>query len=727
MNSEKSVPALVDSLSRAEKVRLVHGATDPEGEATGFVPGVDRVGIPPLRLVDGPLGIRTNTRTATAFPASIALAASFDTALAEAFGAALGREATAHGQDVVLAPGTNLLRVPRGGRNFEYFSEDPVLASDVAAAVVDGIQSVGVIATVKHFVANNQETDRCAVSAAVEERTLRELYLRPFRAAVDAGVGSVMAAYNGVNGTPMVEHRRLLTEVLKREWGFSGFVMSDWHAIDQTVESATAGVDLEMPGVSASEAFDEGLPESFDLPEGFPDITSAGSFGDPLAAAVDAGTVEEARLDDMVRRILTQMDRFDLLDGGDDRGQHGRDVQGGQDGTVTHDDLAERLAVRGTVLLENDGVLPVTDEAPLAVIGPNVTVAKLGGGGSSETTPRQQTSPAEGITARATGEVSIAHGIDPIEEVSLFDDLPFGGDDDGSVTDDGTRENATEREADTHPDPTPRLEHAREAASKADVAVVFVQDVTTEGSDRGDLTLPGEQDALVSVVADAADEAVVVVNSGGPVAMPWRESVDAIVEAWYPGQADGDAIAAVLFGDVDPSGRLPVSFAAADQFPTADRRRFPGTDGEARYDEGLLIGYRHFDAVDTTPSYPFGHGESYAAFRYGQASTVDEASVAVTVENVSDRRGREVVQAYVTPPAHVAAERPPRELAGFETVELAGGESRRVRIPLDELAVGRYDPHDGWCVDAGEYVVEIGRSAGDVRTQTTIERGDKSI
>ncbi|MFC6864893.1 beta-glucosidase [Halomicroarcula sp. GCM10025817] len=697
MTDTDGVEALVQALTPAEKRSLVHGAVDPEGTATGYLPGVGRLGIPPIRLVDGPLGIRAEGERATAFPASLATAATFDPDLAREQGAAMAREATALNQDALLAPGVNVVRVPHCGRNFEYLSEDPVLASSVGSALVSGIESEDVVATVKHYVANNQETHRTSVSADVDERTLRELYLPPFRAAVEAGAGSVMTAYNRVNGTHMSDHGRLVGDVLKGEWDFSGYVVSDWYGLETTVGAANAGLDLEMPGVPA-ENEDADL-EAFEWPDGIPDATHAGLFGDPLAAAIEAGEVPAERLDDMVRRVLEQFARTGHLDG--ERGE-------GELDSERHRDLAKRLATRGTVLLENDGVLPLAGGVDVAVVGPHVYEAKVGGGGSSETTPFHAVTPVEGVRARADGAVTVTRGIPEIEDVSLFDLLPFV---------EGGRE---ESESDA-PDREPSLERAVDAAAAADVAVVFVRDTTTEARDRDSLALPGRQDELIEAVAGANDRTVVVLRSGGPVETPWREDVAAVLEAWYPGQADGDAVASVLYGDSDPGGRLPVTFAPEAAYPTSDERRFPGVDGVASYDEGVFVGYRHFDATDAQPTYPFGHGHSFATFEYGEP-TVDGETVSVTVENVADRRGREVVQAYVRPPQVEGVDRPVREFAGAAAVELDAGESERVAVDLADLARSRYDPDDGWTVDAGTYTVEVGRSAADVRATTALER-----
>ncbi|SFS08754.1 beta-glucosidase [Halomicrobium zhouii] len=708
MDHSDRIVDLVESLTRAEKLALVHGAPDPDGTATGYLPGVDRLGVPELKLADGPLGVRTPGQAATAFPASIALAATFDDDLARRQGAAIGREANARGQDVLLGPGLNLIRVPHCGRNFEYFSEDPVLTGSFAGAVVEGLQSEDVVATPKHFVANNQETRRTRVSADVSERALRECYLPGFRAAVDAGAGAIMTAYNQINGTHASEHHRLLTEVLKGEWGFEGFVMSDWFGTETTVGAANAGLDLEMPGITSEE-----MMESFDMPDlelsdidfgnadALPTPETAGTrmFAEPLDEAIDAGDVPEARLDDMVARILGQMERFGVLD--DERNE-------GEIDTPEHREIAEEVATRGTVLLENDGVLPLDDDADVAVVGPAATVAMLGGGGSSEMTAFDETPTVDGIRERAGGTVTYAQGVPEIEIPSFFDDI-FGDD-----------EAATDADADTD-SASVAIDDAVEAAESAEVAVVVVQDATTEAEDRDDLRLPGDQDALVEAVAAANDRTVVVVQSSGPVELPWRDDVAAVVESWYPGQADGDAVASVLYGDADAGGRLPVTFAPESEYPATEPHQYPGDD-EVHYDEGVFVGYRHFDDTDAEPTYPFGHGLSYAEFAYRDVEMVDDETVRVTVENTSERDGREVVQAYVRPPHVADVERPLREFAGHTAVDIPAGESVTVDVTLDDLAFRRYDESDGWTVDPGAYGVEVGRSSRDVRAETGVSR-----
>ncbi|MEY7852060.1 beta-glucosidase [Natrarchaeobius sp. A-rgal3] len=688
----------VDELTLQEKIELVHGAVDPDGAATGYVPGNDRVGVSPLKLVDGPLGVRAVGEQATAFPSSISLAASWDSNLAREFGVALGRETAAHGQDVLLGPGVNVIRTPHGGRNFEYYSEDPHLNARIAVGTIDGIQSAGVAATVKHYVANNQETNRYDVSADVDERALREIYLPAFRAAVEeAGVHSVMTAYNRVNGTHVSEHERLLTNVLKNEWGFDGVVLSDWWATYSTVEAAEAGLDLEMPGVELAEFVPEDLDEA-DLPdpgEGElpPPPEVPAYFGEPLLEAVESGAVDGSVIDEKITRVLSVVDEIGRFGDGD------RD---GELDTAEHRKLAREIAIAGTVMLKNDDVLPFSASDSIAVVGPNADAAKLGGGGSSEVTPVTETSPLEGLEARA--DVTFERGVERISESSFFDP---GDDTDGADdTDDA------------------RIDDATSVAADADCAVIVVQDDATEFTDRDHLALPGEQNELISAVADVAENSVVALRTSGPVEMPWLESVDAVLETWYPGQADGEALANVLFGDADPGGRLPVTFGrSAADYPTASEEAFPGVDGVAAYDEGVFVGYRYFDERDVEALFPFGHGLSYATVEYDDVAveeTDDGVEVAVDLHNASDRAGTEVVQVYVEKSA-APVPTPERELAGFESVTLEAGESTTATVSLEADDFAYYDEDDGWTVAEGTNAVAVGRSSRDLEYRTDVE------
>lgn len=692
---EKRIRAVVDDLSLAEKLRLVHGAADPDEKATGYIPGIERAGVPPLRLVDGPLGVRALGEPATAFPASIALAASWNPRLAREFGAALGRESVAHAQDVVLAPGINIVRVPTGGRNFEYYSEDPHLTSRVAVGTIDGIQSEGVGATAKHFVANNQEANRFEVSADVSERALREIYLPGFRAAVrEAGVASVMSAYNRVNGVHMGEHEHLLNEVLKDEWGFDGFVVSDWWGTRSTVAAANAGLDVEMPGISFEEfsTEDDVDQELADDAFEFPHLSDVPAlFGESLRDAVESGAVDEETIDEKVERVLRASASF---------GRSEDDEREGELDTEAHRPLARRIAIEGTVLLKNDGPLPFDADDSIAVVGPNADGAKLGGGGSSEVTPSVEVSPVDGLRERSD-DVTFERGIDPVRETSLFEE-------------DGTASDTADAD----------LERAVGAAGAADRAAVVVQDDATEFVDRDGMALPGRQNELISAVADVADHTIVVLRTSGPVELPWIEAVDAVLQTWYPGQADGDALGAVLFGEVDPGGRLPVTFGqSAADYPTADEASYPGIDDVARYDEGVFVGYRYFDEERIDPVFPFGHGLSYANVEYGEA-TVSPASdgwiVDVPVRNRSDRTGTEVVQAYVTKSA-APVDVPPRELAAFERVSLDPAEETTVTLSLSEEAFAYYDEDGGWTVPEGANEIHVGKSARDVRATFEID------
>ncbi|AWB28724.1 beta-glucosidase family protein [Halococcoides cellulosivorans] len=714
-----SIETLLDRLTIDEKLRLIRGGVDPDARATGYVPGIDRLEIPALALVDGPMGVRAGT--ATGFPASIALAASWDPDLARELGRALGIEAREKGQDVVLAPGMNLLRAPQCGRAFEYYSEDPTLTSRLAVGTIEGIQSAGAIATAKHFVANSQEERRFQVDHRIDERPLRELYLRAFEASVrEADAGMVMAAYNGVNGDPMTANERLLTDVLREEWGFEGVVVSDWWAVTDGPRAITAGLDLEMPGVPVNEwhlaesnsitRLIDAIPDHDRVPRqrlarllmtpwlpdhANPNLFDAGHFDGPLREALDAGRLDERVIDRSVQRLLETMDRFGVLDG--DR----PDPEAGD-----HDALARRIARRGTVLLENDEVLPLDDPDSIVMIGPNVDRAKVGGGGSSAVEAGATTDPVRGVRDRvgAGTRVHVERGHEPFETATMGAS-PFEGLEFGSEDSDG------------------RIDDAVAAAGDADVAVVVVQDNATEGEDRP-LWLPGEQDQLVSRVATAAEQCVVVVRSAGPIAMPWATSVDAILAQWYPGQADGRALADVLFGDHDPGGRLPATFGRRpDDYPATDPAAYPGIDDVVSHEEGLSIGYRYFEAEDVQPLYPFGHGESYAEFAYGAVS-VDGGTVEVSIENTSERAGREVVQVYLDP-VEPSVERPPRELAGFAAIELAAGESRTVEVDLPERAGAVYDPAAGaWAWPDTDFEAVVGRSVTDERGRTAVSLGE---
>lgn len=683
----ESPDALLEEMTLEEKIHMVHGHgyefNPADEDVTGYIPPIPRLDIPDVKMSDGPVGVRHNE--ATAFPAGISQIATWDRDRLREVGVAMGREAKAKDQDVLLAPAFNIVRVPTLGRAFEYFGEDPYLAAQGAVEVTIGIQSTGTIATAKHYVANNQEGEpvvaegdgfastgtvarrgsRQYVSAEVGDRALEEIYMPAFRAAVrEAGVGSVMAAYNRVNGEYVSQHRRLLLEELKRGWGFEGYVVSDWTATRSTTNAAKDGLDVEMPyGVF---------------------------FGEPLERAVQAGAVSEEVLDDKVRRILEQMARFGILQGD-------RIGPEGAQNTAAHQRLAREVAAEGAVLLKNeapttadDPVLPLAtaDIESIAVIGHEIDRAKVGGGGSSDVTPPYAVSPLQGVRERIGDEARLRWT--------------------------RARDSTTE---------------AVSIARSSDAAVVFAQGSSTEGHDREDMELDGNQNDLVADVAAANDNTVVVLNTGGPITMPWLGDVPALLEMWYPGMEDGNATAAVLFGDQPPGGKLPVTFGRSfDDYPANTEQQYPGVAGRAEYSEGVSVGYRHFDEQGITPLFPFGHGLSYTEFQYSNLQVAPKAvdpdravRIGLTVENTGDRPGAEVVQVYIHD-HHASVDRPPKELGAFAKVRLAPGAKTRVRCTLDRDALSFYDANlEQWVVEPGRFTARVGSSSRDVRLADEFE------
>ncbi|MFJ9823763.1 glycoside hydrolase family 3 C-terminal domain-containing protein [Streptomyces sp. NPDC101160] len=675
------VDRLLQQLTLDEKTTLLHGHTDPRdlGQA-GYVPGVPRLGIPALRLADGPAGVRVH-EPATALPAPVMLAAAFDPALARAYGQVIGREGRALGQDVLLSPMVNLIRTPYAGRNFETFAEDPLLAADLVAAEVRGIQAEGLIATVKHLALNNQEHDRMTVDVRAGEQTLHETELRGFEAAVAAGAGAVMAAYNKVDGVHATENRALLSDILRDRWGFDGWVMSDWGAVHSTAAALTAGCDMEMPG--------------------------GRYYGAALARAVREGRVEQAAVDTAVRRLLTVCERFGLLTDGPEQTEPAarpeRDAPAGAR-------LALRVALAGATLLRNEArALPLTGPAArsLAVIGPTGAVPFVSGGGSAHVVPDAAISPLDALRARAGdgATVTYALGEDPygkpfaqtggglaparsldavavaagetwsyegmltttvdddwsffvhysgrrptvlLDGAELFPVRPgiaeyFTGGLGGRAADGLELRRADRRlAAGAHVLTVAadggaegqlfRLRAADGASRAADVAgavsaaraahsvVLFAYEDATEGRDRTGLALPGRQEALIRAVTTANPRTTVVLNTSSAVTMPWLDATAAVLQMYYPGQEGGPATAAVLFGDADPGGRLTQTFPrSADAHPTAgDPSRYPGQGGIELYAEGIHVGHRWYDAQGVTPLFPFGHGLSYTTFGYGE-------------------------------------------------------------------------------------------------------------
>jgi beta-glucosidase len=696
--------ALLAAMTQADKLAMTSAPTlyGPIGwlhfGVAGYIPSPDTaLCIPDLVLNDAGQGVGDFMTGTTAFPAPISQASSWDPGAQQAFGAALGAQAWAKGVNVQLAPGIETDRVPLNGRNFEYMSEDPYLAGQTGAAVVRGIQSKNVIATVKHYVANSQEATRTTVSSDIDERTLHELYLPQYEAAVQqGGAGAVMCAYNRINGVYSCQNPQTLLTDLEQQIGFSGFVMSDWGGTHATAGSANSGLDMEMG--------------------------SATYFGPALGAAVQAGQVPQSRLDDMVLRILRSMFAVGLFDHPVAQGAPAQALAAATPtDTPDQNTLSGQIAERGMVLLKNqDGVLPLPAPAKrIAVIGGPATLPDAlytyNGGGSGHI-PEAGYKP--NVIPPLTGMQALA--------ATKSDVITFAN---GNA---------------------PQFADAVAAAAAADVAVVFVYDQETEGTDRPSLSLPPEgtscllltgctagqgynQDGLVSAVAAANPNTVVVLETSGPVLMPWLSNVKGVVEAWYPGQDEGDAIAAVLFGDVNPSGKLPQTFPsrAADLPQLSNPALFPGvsrpgdTAGpHTAYTEGLDVGYRWFDDHGITPMFPFGHGLSYTTFGYSNlqvasATSADGvAQVAFDVTNSGKVAGSEVAQLYVGAPALNYAGEPLRQLRGYSRVTLDPGQTRHVVLQVNTRAVSYWDvTNHGWKVESGCHPVLVGSSSRDIRLQ----------
>ncbi|MYW65470.1 glycosyl hydrolase [Streptomyces sp. SID8379] len=799
---ETAVEAALGKLDLDTKARLLGG------QDMWSLPEIPEIGLKSLVMSDGPIGVRGVRWTADdpsiALPSPTALAATWDPALARRAGALLAQEARRKGVHVLLAPTVNLHRSPLGGRHFEAYSEDPCLTGAIGTGYVQGVQSGGVGTTVKHFVANDAETDRFTVNNIVSQRALRELYLAPFEAIVEnAHPWGIMTAYNQVNGVTMTEHRYLVNEVLRGEWGFDGINVSDWMAARSTVGDIKGGMDIAMPG-----------PQTV--------------YGPALAAAVRAGEVEESVVDDAVRNVLRLAARVGVLDGAEP-------VVTDPPQDIDGEALAREVARRAFVLVRNSGVLPLRPDAEVALAGAAARDARVLGGGSATVFPARIVSPLDGLSA-AFSSLTYAVGADPSDELApadkgfelraicrdadgnvigegslpngqvqwLGDDLPEGathealhsievkgtytpresGDHafgtrglgaftltvDGTVLYDGVQ--AMGDEADPfeaffgaplergkvtltegrpvevsllHPldktfamplpavmfslvhlgprrDADALIAEAVEAARGAEAAVVVVattERVESEGFDRTDLRLPGRQDDLVRAVAAVNPHTIVVVNSGSPVELPWRDDVAAVLLSWFPGQEGGDALADVLTGADEPGGRLPTTWGSLADAPVTG---VTPADGELAYTEGVFIGYRAWDKSGATPAYPFGHGLGYTDWTY-ESIEVDGTTATVRVRNTGERSGREVVQLYLAPTDSSApdAARPARWLAGFAGVSAAPGETAEAVIELPRRAFEIWDETaNSWAHQPGSYELTAGRSLTDGRVSETI-------
>jgi beta-glucosidase len=661
---QKRIEALKKQMTLEEKVSLLAGINFWRTHA------IERLGIPSIKVTDGPHGARTVDETnnnvtipATCFPTAVTMAATWNTDLIGRVGSALGEEARARGCSILLGPCVNIHRSPLGGRNFESYSEDPYLSARMAAAIISGIQSKKVSACVKHFALNNSEYQRMTISSEADERTMREIYFPSFERAIkEAGVWSVMCSYNKINGTHASENHRLLTEILKDEWGFAGLVISDWFATHSTVPAANAGLDLEMPG-----------PARF--------------FGEALVKAAKEGEVDVKIIDDKVRRILGVMLNTGALDGG-------ISVPGKIKEFPAHRKLAREVAEEAIVLLKNDNhVLPLNKKKlkTIAVIGPNAAVAVIQGGGSAHVQPYYKVAPLDAIKNLCGDSVKIVY--EPGCDASSTPDL---------------------------------LERAAKAAANADVAIVFAgltEKQESEGFDRKDMNLPPGQNELINRIAAANPNTVVVLNNGSPLAMPWLTKVPAVVEAFFPGQEYGNAIASVLFGLVNPSGKLPDTFPHRLEDNPAFAN-YPGANDKVLYGEGIYVGYRHYDANKVEPLFPFGYGLSYTSFEYSglnisptKVKARGKVKVSLDVKNTGKVPGKEVVQVYISDIA-CSVPRPPKELKAFQKVALSPGEKKRVEFTLTKEAFSFYDVKlEDWVAEPGDFEILAGSSSRDIKAK----------
>ena len=659
----KDIASIVQQMTLAEKAALVTGASP------WTTTPVERLGVPELFVADGPHGVRrvqevhslgSQSFPATCFPTAALLAATWNADLLHTMGQALAGEANALGVGVLLGPGVNMKRSPLCGRNFEYFSEDPFLAGELAASLTEGMQSQGVGASLKHFAANNQEFQRFSIDTLVDERTLREIYFPAFECVVKrAKPWTVMCAYNKLNGEYCSEHHELLTTILKNEWGFEGLVVSDWGAVHDRVKSLQGGLDLEMPG-----------PKPFRTQK--------------VIDAVNAGTLEAAVLDEAVRRVLTIAFRA------------AETPKGAAFDIDAHHALARKVAAEGMVLLKNNGILPLQHPQRIAVIGRAAQEPHFQGGGSSHINPTRTDSPLAELKKLAGGaEISYSEGY-PADE-ALQPAL---------------------------------IDAAVAAAQGAEVALIFAAlpaSKESEGYDRADLDLTAQQVALIKAVSAVQPRTVVILHNSSAVAMTaWIDGVAAVLEAWMMGQAGGGAVADILYGVVNPSGKLAETFPLRIE-ETPAYLNFPGDNGAVRYGEGLYIGYRYYDAKHAPVRFPFGYGLSYTTFAYSNAQVSaasfrdgDGVTVSVNVTNTGAVAGKEIVQVYVHD-RKSSLVRPVKELKGFAKVELQPGETRTVQVTLDFRAFAFWHPgYQQWITEDGEFDILIGASAADIRATVPV-------
>ena len=659
---ERDVKKLVSQMTLEEKASLCSGLDNWRTKP------IERLGIPSIRMSDGPHGLRREPETpeekqlgpsvpSTCFPTAVTTASSWDRKLIKEMGKALATECQANGVDIILGPAINIKRSPLCGRNFEYLSEDPYLSTQMATAYIKGVQEEGVGTSLKHFAANNQEHRRMTIDEIIDERTLREIYLANFEGAVkDGKPWTVMCSYNSVNGDLASENKYLLRDVLKDDWGFEGFVVSDWGAVNDRVKGLIAGLDVEMP-------------------------TSFGNRDKLIVEAVRSGKLDEKILDETVERILSIV--FKAVDNRRPGLTYDKDA---------HHKLARKIATESMVLLKNDDkILPLKKEGKIAIIGAFAKQPRYQGGGSSHVNPTKLDNAFEEIQKIVQGNAEILY-------------------------EDGYKMDSEEIDQSL-------IQRAVEIAKNSNVAIVFAglpEHYESEGYDRKHMSLPEAHNLLIEEVAKVQPNVVVVLSNGSPVEIPWVNSVKGILESYLGGQASGGAVADILFGIVNPSGKL------AETFPkklsdNPSYLNFPGEGDRVEYREGIFVGYRYYDKKQMEPLFPFGHGLSYTTFEYSnmwvsrrEMNDDETVEVRVRVKNTGNVKGKEIVQLYVRD-CESTVNRPEKELKGFEKVELEPGEEKIVSFILDKRAFAYYNTElKDWHVESGEFEILVGKSSRDI-------------
>ncbi len=695
LSPDKRADLIIGQMTLDEKISLLHGGGwklvfgGPNAPLTrslggaGFIPGIPRLGIPDLQMADAAVGVTRGAvygRYSTALPSAVSEASSWDLQVAHDYGALIGRELRDQGYNMSLGGGINLTREPRNGRIFEYKGEDPILAGKLVGAEMKAEQEQGVIGDIKHYAMNDQETGRNYVDAKIDKRAMRESDLLAFEIGVrDSGAGAVMCSYNLVNGDYACENNYLLNDTLKKDFGFQGFVVSDWGATHSITKAAQAGLDMEMPGDKY--------------------------YGEALKKAVERGEVPMSRLDNMVHRILRSEFAVGLFDNPPDR--QVPDIFRGLE-------VAQRVAEQGSVLLKNaNGQLPLNAASvkSIAVIGSHADVGILSGGGSGQVDP-----PGGNAVPLPQQKVSI------FGAVVWFPSSPLKA----------IRAKAPNAKVEYNAGTDPAA--AADLAKSSDVAIVFANQPASEGWDAPSLSLPDQQDALVSAVAAANPHTLVVLETGGPVTMPWIDSVSAVLEAWYPGIRGAEAIANILFGDVNPCGKLPLTFPQSEAdlpHPQLAKQPLPGPGDltpmfegvpekmntrrfSIDYHEGLKVGYKWYDAEGKEPLFPFGHGLSFSRYAYSDLRVTpgQAPSVTFTVKNTGGRPGAEVAEVYVTLPQ--GAGEPFKRLVAWDKVRLAAGETKTVTLALNPHYLAIFNPDkDAWELVPGDYQVLVGGSSRD--------------